>query len=263
MEIRTGSLTGPVIGTSAIVTVADTSPAPVATIIRNTPFIDEGASATFSIIVSGTTGAAGSTLYWIMVETSGGTKATPSDFTDNTLGGSYIVSAGLVDTVTRIWANDLTVEGPETWVMEIRTGSTTGPVIGTSAIVTVADTSQVPSATVSPSGDTISEGGIKSYTITTRNVSQGIPVYWIFRATQGTLNTGNLDTGDQGDFLGKQYSGYYECAANGVHTVTVGWRNDLATEGTEAYVVDIKLGSTNGVVIGTGGSTTVLDTSHP
>jgi len=147
--------------------------------------------------------------------------------------------------------------------MEIRTGSTTGPVIGTSAIVTVADTSQVPSATVSPSGDTISEGGIKSYTITTRNVSQGIPVYWIFRATQGSLNTGNLDTGDQGDFLGKQYSGYYECAANGVHTVTVGWRNDLAAEGTEAYVVDVKLGSTNGVMIGTGGSTTVLDTSHP
>ena len=263
MDVRTGSTAGPVIGTSAIVTVADTSPAPVATITRNTPFTDEGASATFSIIVSGTTGAPGSTLYWAMRETSGGTKATPSDFTDNTLGGSYIVSAGLVHTVTRIWANDLTVEGPETWVMEIRTGSTTGPVIGTSAIVTVADTSQVPSATVSPSGDTISEGGIKSYTITTRNVSQGIPVYWIFRATQGTLNTGNLDTGDQGDFLGKQYSGYYECAANGVHTVTVGWRNDLATEGTEAYVVDIKLGSTNGVVIGTGGSTTVLDTSHP
>ena len=85
----------------------------------------------------------------------------------------------------------------------------------------------------------------------------------MFRATQGTLNPGNLETGDQGDFLGKQYSGYYICPADGVQTVTVGWRNDLVTEGTEVYVVDVKLGSTNGTVIGTGGSTTVLDTSHP
>ena len=48
-----------------------------------------------------------------------------------------------------------------------------------------------------------------------------------------------------------------------MQTVTVGWRNDLFTEGTEVYVVDVKLGSTNGTVIGTGGTTTVLDTSHP
>jgi len=265
MDILTGSTTGPKIGTSAVVTVADTSPAPGATITRNTPSINEGASATFSITVSGTTGAAGSTLYWVMRETSGApgsASGSASDFTDNAATGTFTVSAGLVDTVTRTWANDLATEGPETWVMDILTGSTTGAVIGTSAVVTVADTSQAASATISPSGETVNEGTNRAYTITTRNVSKGTPVYWKFRAIQGTLNPGNLDTGDQGDFLGKQYSGYYICSANGVQTVTVGWRNDLITEGTEVYAVDVKLGSTNGVVIGTGGTTTVLDTSH-
>ena len=261
MDLRTGSAIGPVIGTSAFITVADSSPAPVATITRNTPSIIEGAPVTFTITVSGTTGAAGSTVYWVMRETSGG-SASASDFTDNLLGGNYSVSAGLVDTVTRTWANDLTTEGPEPWVMEIRTGSTTGPVIGTSGIVTVTDTSEATSATISPSGETVNEGSIRAYTITTRNVRKGTPVYWKFRATQGTLNPGNLDTGDQGDFMGGQYSGYYICPANGVQTVTVGWRNDLFTEGTEVYVVDVKLGSTNGTVIGTGGTTTVQDTSH-
>ena len=146
--------------------------------------------------------------------------------------------------------------------MEIRTGSTTGPVIGTSGFVTVTDTSEATSATISPSGETVNEGSIRAYTITTRNVRKGTPVYWKFRATQGTLNPGNFDTGDQGDFMGRQYSGYYICPANGVQTVTVGWRNDLFTEGTEVYVVDVKLGSTNGTDIGTGGTTTVHDTSH-
>ncbi|MCX5988127.1 MAG: hypothetical protein NTV35_03695 [Chloroflexi bacterium] len=266
MDIRTGSTTGPVIGTSEFITVADSSPAPVATITRNTPSIIEGAPVTFTITVSGTTGAAGSTLYWVMRAASG---ASASDFTDNLLGGNYSVSAGLVDTVTRTWANDLTTwandlttEGPEPWVMEIRTGSTTGPVIGTSGFVTVTDTSEATSATISPSGETVNEGSIRAYTITTLNVRKGTPVYWKFRATQGTLNPGNLDTGDQGDFMGGQYSGYYICPANGVQTVTVGWRNDLFTEGTEVYVVDVKLGSTNGTVIGTGGTTTVQDTSH-
>ena len=259
MDLRTGSAIGPVIGTSAFITVADSSPAPVATITRNTPSITEGAPVTFTITVSGTTGAAGSTLYWVMRAASG---ASASDFTDNLLGGNYSVSAGLVDTVTRTWANDLTTEGPEPWVMEIRTGSTTGPVIGTSGIVTVTDTSEATSATISPSGETVNEGSIRAYTITTRNVRKGTPVYWKFRTTQGTLNPGNFDTGNQGDFMGGQYSGYYICPANGVQTVTVGWRNDLFTEGTEVYVVDVKLGSTNGTVIGTGGTTTVQDTSH-
>jgi len=262
MDILTGSISGPVIASSPPTVVADSSPAPIATITMNTPSINEGASVAFTIAVSGTTGAAGSTLYWVMRETSGA-SGSASDFTDNAATGTFTVSAELVNAVTRTWANDFATEGAESWVMDIRTGSATGPVIGTSAVVTVTDTSLSPSATISPSGETVNEGAIRAYTITTRNVSQGTPVYWMFRATQGTLNPGNVDTGDQGDFMGRQYSGYYICPANGVQTVTVGWRNDLVTEGTKVYIVDVKLGSTNGTVIGTGGTTTVLDTSHP
>jgi hypothetical protein len=81
------------------------------------------------------------------------------------------------------------------------------------------------------------------------------------------MNPGNFDTGDQGDFAGKQYSGSFICPANGIGTATVMWRNDVVTEGTEIYVLDVMLVSTmtwaGGYVIGTGGTTTVLDTSHP
>jgi len=131
---------GAVIGTSTAVTVADTSLSPVATVTGTPSSLNEGSAATYTItIVSGL--AAGATVYWVMQTTTG--TALAADFTDNTLSGSYTVSAGLVDTVTRTWANDVSVgEGNEIWVMDVRTGSITGTLIGTSSpATTVLDTS--------------------------------------------------------------------------------------------------------------------------
>ena len=130
---------GAAIGTSTAVTVADTSLTPAATVTGTPSSLNEGSAATYTItIVSGL--AAGATVYWVMRTTTG--TALAADFTDNQLSGSYIVSAGLVDTVTRTWANDVTTEGAETWVMDVRTGSITGTLIGTSSpATTVADTS--------------------------------------------------------------------------------------------------------------------------
>ena len=130
---------GLVIGTSPGVSVADTSVSPVATVTGTPSSLNEGSAATYTItIVSGL--AAGATVYWVMRTTTG--TALAADFTDATLSGSYTVSAGLIDTVTRTWANDVTTEGAETWVMDVRTGSSTGPVFGTSSpATTVADTS--------------------------------------------------------------------------------------------------------------------------
>ena len=130
---------GLVIGTSPGVSVADTSVSPVATVTGTPSSLNEGSAATYTItIVSGL--AAGATVYWVMRTTTG--TALAADFTDATLSGSYTVSNGLVDTVTRTWANDVTTEGAETWVMDVRTGSITGTLIGTSQpATTVADTS--------------------------------------------------------------------------------------------------------------------------
>ncbi|MCX5985102.1 MAG: hypothetical protein NTX54_01090 [Chloroflexi bacterium] len=130
---------GPVIATSTNVAVVDTSLTPVATVTGTPSSLNEGSAATYTVtIVSGL--AAGATVYWVMRTTTG--TALAADFTDNTLSGSYIVSAGLVDTVTRTWANDVTTEGSEIWVMDVRIGSITGTLIGTSSpATTVADTS--------------------------------------------------------------------------------------------------------------------------
>ena len=132
---------GAAIGTSTAVTVADTSLTPVATVTGTPSSLNEGSAATYTITVVGA--PAGMTLYWVMRTTTG--TALAADFTDNTLSGSYTVSAGLVDTVTRTWANDISIsEGTEIWVMDVRTLSITGTLIGTSSpATTVADTSFV------------------------------------------------------------------------------------------------------------------------
>lgn len=97
--------------------------------------VNEGGTVTFSVSVSG--GFAG-TLYWTNSGTTSG-----ADFSDGQNSGSISVSGG-TGSFTRALASDVTSEGSETIVIQLRTGSTGGTVVATSSTVTVADTS-VPS----------------------------------------------------------------------------------------------------------------------
>ena len=137
----TSGLAGP-IGTGVLGTkgggVVVVSTTPSATIVGNLSSRPEGNSVTYTITVANV--AAGTTLYWVMRTTTG--TATASDFTDNSLSGSYSLAAGLVNTISRTYRNDFTTEGSEVWVMDIRTGSITGTLIGTSSpATTVTDAS--------------------------------------------------------------------------------------------------------------------------
>ena len=252
MDIKTGSISGTVIGTSSpVTTVADTSMTPFATITPSNTTINEGGTSTYTITVGNV--MAGTTLYWVMRATTGTTLA--SDFADSTLSGSYTVSNGLVNTITRTWANDATTEGTEAWVMDIKTGSITGTVIGTSTpVITVADTSMAPVATITSTPASLNEGSSVTYTITTANVASGTTLYWVMRATTGTELAA--------DFTDATLSGSYSLAVGLVNTITRTWANDVTTEGTEIWVMDIKTGSISGTVIGTSSpATTVADTS--
>ena len=269
MDLKTENITGTVVQTSPSTAVADTSTLPTATITVSPVWpatslsINEGQSVMYAItITSGL--AAGAYVFWTMRCTSGTTS--PWDFADVTTYGNYqLLAANLgYKEITRTWANDTTTEGPETWVMDLRAVHVTGTVFQTSPVVTVADTSVSPTATVTPTNITVNEGQYKSYTIQTTNVAQNTTVYWIVRVIpgQGTLTPGTL-----GDFVGA-YSGSYPCPINGYAPgVNIVFRNDVTTEGTEIYEIAVMLGSndvaTGGIVIGTGGVTTVLDTSHP
>jgi hypothetical protein len=135
LQIRTGSISGPVVATSSIVTITDISVTPVSvTITTGTLSIDEGQTITFAINTAGI--ANGTVLYW----TNTGTTV-PEDFADTTNSGSFIVNLNL-GIVTRPLSADLTTEGPESLILNVHTGSITGPIVATSSTIVVADVSR-------------------------------------------------------------------------------------------------------------------------
>lgn len=99
----------------------------------NSSAINEGDTVTYTISTVGV--ADGTTLYW----TNAGTTTGP-DFTDNADSGSFTITGGS-GTFSRSLTNDYITEGTETIIVNICTGSTSGPVVATSGTVSVADTS--------------------------------------------------------------------------------------------------------------------------
>ena len=95
--------------------------------------VNEGDTITYTITTVGV--ADGTTLYW----TNSGTTV-GADFTGTANSGSFTVNSGTA-TFTRVLANDYLTEGTETIIVDIRTGSTSGPIVVTSGTVSVADTS--------------------------------------------------------------------------------------------------------------------------
>lgn len=105
-------------------------------IVPNVSSINEGGTVTYTI---NTTGFGSGTLYW----TNAGTT-NAADFTDGLNSGAITITSN-VGTLTRTLVNDLTTEGTEGIVIQLRTGSIGGPVVGTATSVTVVDTSLTPS----------------------------------------------------------------------------------------------------------------------
>ena len=135
VNLRTGSVAGPIVATSSDVLINDTSLSAWA-VTPSTTSVNEGSSVTFTIDTSGVPN--GGTAYY----TISGTVAA-ADFTDNTLSGSFTVTSAQ-GTVVKTLDNDETTEGSQTFQLQARSGSTGGTIHATSATVTVNDTSLDP-----------------------------------------------------------------------------------------------------------------------
>ena len=134
-SIRTDSTSGTIVGTSSQVTITDVAQSEA--ISQTATSIDEGETVVFTVSTSGY--PTGSTFYWTTEITSGG--ITSSDFTDTQLSGTITTnSAGQAD-INRTLVSDRISEGVEKFKIEIRTGSTSGPIILTSNEVAINDTS--------------------------------------------------------------------------------------------------------------------------
>ena len=230
--------------------------AATATIVPSTSSVSEGGTVAFAITAYAPAGQ--TTLYWSMRATTG--TATAADFGDSTISGSVVMVAGyagiLTGTVSRTWASDLSTEGTEAFVLDMAL-TNGGAAIGTSTAVTVTDTSLTPVATVTGTPSSLNEGSAATYTITiVSGLAAGATVYWVMRTTTGTALAA--------DFPDATLSGSYTVSPGLVNTVTRTWANDVTTEGSETWVMDVRTGSITGTLIGTSSpATTVADTSVP
>jgi hypothetical protein len=207
--------------------------------------VNEGSIVRFR---TNTVGVANTTLYYTI---SGSAGINNFDFTDNALTGSFNTVSG-VGTTAKTLSNDLSVgEGTETFYMNVSTGSTLGPVVATSAVVYVYDTSNA-ILNITPSVEFLNEGSSVGFAVTTTNIPDNTTVYYTISGSAGINTT---------DFTDGALSGSFNIASNSA-TVTKTLVNDLSSnEGTETFNMRILVGSLNGQIATTSSNVTIYDTS--
>ena len=178
ISVRTTSTTGPIVATSNIISITDTSFNPTyAFAVPTTTSINEGASISYTVNMTDV--PIGTTLYWTIAPT----VTTPTSSADFTaVSGSFLNSSGTASsssgtfTITAL-ADSLT-EGDETFKLEIRIGSITGTVVLVSPTITVVDTSFNPTYAFSVPATSINEGTVTTYTLNTTDVPIGTLLYY-------------------------------------------------------------------------------------
>lgn len=134
VEVREGSAGGNLLGTSGSVTINDTSVTRTATFSAPATSINEGITQSYTVSLAGVT--TGTTLYWTIAH---GTTAA-ADF--SAVSGSFVTS-GTTGSFSITTVADKATEGNQTFTLQVRVDSTAGTVIGTSATITLLDTSTV------------------------------------------------------------------------------------------------------------------------
>lgn len=214
-------------------------------ITPNVTSVNEGSSVIFTI--NTTNVPDGTVLYWTTKTISGNINT--DDFTDGNLSGSFTINNN-TGTITRGINLDLFTEGTESFALEIRTNSISGSVRATSETIIINDTSQTP--TVVSNVTTVNEGSSVTFTVTTTGVPNGTTLFWTTEAVTGLITAG--------DFTDNAISGSFTIN-NNTGTVVRGIRADNFTEGTESFRLQIRTGSTSGLVRATSATVTINDTS--
>jgi Concanavalin A-like lectin/glucanases superfamily len=211
---------------------------PVYSVSASSSSINEGTAVTYTITTQYVLD--GTILYWT---TSGTTVA--ADFTDGVTSGSVTMADGTA-TVVRTLTSDITTEGAETIVFELRTVSTSGTIVASTPSGTVNDTSVL---TITPDVSSINEGATVTWTINAIGFGTGTLYY---------TNSGTTSAGDFSDGLN---SGSIAITADS-GTLTKTLQLDLSTEGSETIIIQIRTSSTSGTIVGTSNTVTVADTSY-
>jgi len=242
--VRSGSITGPVLGGSTIIDITDSSITPAFTVTPAS--INEGSAGSFTVANVGVDG----TYYWTVLNST----SVNADF--SAVSGSFVVSGstGGIDNGTGSFSvtpiKDLSTEGTETFQVQVRSGSVSGTVIVTSASVSISDVSLTP--TVTPAAGSVNEGASLSFTAA--NLGPNGTYFW-------SINHGSTAAADFSAENGSFTIAGGGAQDNGTGTFSVTTVNDYATEGAQTFTVSVRTGSVSGTVLATSSSVTVNDTS--
>lgn len=159
VRVRVGSPTGQIVSTSSTIAINDTSdasPPQVYSIVPSATVVNEGSPVVFTVTTTNV--PSGTIIFWNTVPVSGSIQN--SDFIDNALVGFATVTNNIC-TIQRQFNNDSLTEGSDQFRIEIRTGSNSGPIVATSDVVTITDTSLTPERLkITLSGSSFEDGGI-------------------------------------------------------------------------------------------------------
>lgn len=219
--------------------INDTSTGPTYSFGSYSTSVNEGES--LSIPVNTTNVADGTTLYWVANAGSSDLTATSGSFVINSNTGSFSIAA----------TADLTTEGNEYFVAQVRTGSVSGTVVLETDTLTINDISTTPPPTYSWAiyNTSAGEGFSNQFDVSTTRVSDGTTLYWTIPNTIGI---------DSSDFTAN--TGSFSITAN-AGSFSVEAVSDGFTEGTQNYTVQVRTDSTSGNVVLTSNAVSISDNS--
>lgn len=216
---------------------------------QSTTNVQEITSNTVQFTITTSSVHDGTTLYYTISPVTGTVNA--SDFTDSTTSGSIIINSSIA-TVTKTIRQDFTTEGNEAFIFNLRLNSTSGPIVANSAQITIADTSQTPTFSVTANTSSVNEGASVLFTITATNVTPGTVLYW--------TDDGTSEPEDFSDNLTSGNVTLSGTLASTSATVTRTLLNDSFTDGSETIVLNVRIDSTSGTIVATA-TVTINDTS--
>lgn len=211
--------------------------AAAAAITPSTITPNEGDAITFNVTVSNTPDG---TYFWT-IELPATDPISTADISGASLSGSFTVTGATGSFVITTIADRLT-EVTETFSVFVRTGSTTGIVLGVTDEITLADTSLTPAFTVTPTNILQTASG----TFTANNLGPAGTYYWTVLDVTSTSTDFVLTSGS---FTTSTLNG------DGNFAITT----TLVANGPadKTFQVQVRSGSTSGTVLVTSGTVTI------
>jgi hypothetical protein len=210
----------------------------------STTVLNEGQSISFVITTEEV--ASGTILYYTL---SG--DVSENDFIDSTLSGSVTVidfGSGATGTVTKVISLDLVTEGDEEFVFQLRTGSTSGPIVATSSTVTIKDVN--PTFNITQTATTIEEGQSVTFNISTTKISNGTELFYTI--------IGNVTESDFSDnSLSDSFAIINFGGDNGIGAFTRTTTFDFISSQNKQFQAQLRVNSTEGTVVGTSNTVTI------